>query len=119
MGYDLTTDTRTRRQALLIRWYIVIYDSDCFWVYDPSREIRVTIIRFSFHNRIAPTADTVLDRPMRDFIVVPGCCFRPWDLHPESLITEGACTVKMIHSCCTVRTQKRVAEGGRFVNKTA
>ena len=66
LGYDLTTDMTTpalRRRALLLEWYVVLYDSDCFWVYDPTRVIRVTIIRFNFHSRLVPTSNTVMTGP--------------------------------------------------------
>ena len=50
----------------------------------------------------------ILDRPMREFIKVPDGCFRPWDLHPDTLDTAGTCVVKMLHSCFLERRRKRV-----------
>ena len=52
---------------------------------------------------------------IQNFFVVPDDCYRPWDLHPESLVKNGKCAVTMIHECYTKRARKgrRRVEDGR------
>ena len=93
-------------------WIIIWYDSPKLFVWDQTRQIRVTIRHHNIYNRLTPTADTVLDRPLRGFIVVPDGFWRPSELHPEALKSEGAaCVVKMLQTSFV--TLKRVRDGGR------
>ena len=66
-----------------------------------------------------PTADAVLERPLREYIAVPDGCFNPWDLHPESLKAEGMCAVKMLHSCFLQRKRERATVDGRTTWRTS
>ena len=80
-------------------YYPVMYDSPFWYVWDPTRPIKVTAVRRHLYDRSRPTADEILERPMRHFFVVPDGCYRPWDLHPLSLAKDGRCTVTMIREC--------------------
>ena len=48
------------------------------------------------------------------FCVVPDECYRPWDLHPLSLVKNGKCAVTMLHECYAKRAKGRpIFEDGR------
>lgn len=87
-------------------YHIVVYDSPFWYVWDPTRPIRITLVRKHVYDRSTPTADEILQRPLQNFFVVPDDCYRPWDLHPESLVKNGKCAVTMIHECYTKRSKK-------------
>ena len=56
---------------------------------------------------------------MRHFFVVPDGCYRPWDLHPLSLVRDGRCAVTMLHESFTKRgVKEKVWENGRWTYKT-
>ena len=82
------------------------YDSPIDFVWDPTRPIRITLVRKNVYDRSNPSADDILERPLQNFFVVPDDCYRPWDLHPESLVKTGRCAVTMIHECYTKRARK-------------
>ena len=82
------------------------YDSPIDFVWDPTRPIRITLVRKNVYDRSNPSADDILERPLQNFFVVPDDCYRPWDLHPESLVKTGRCAVTMIHECYTKRAKK-------------
>ena len=87
-------------------YHIVSYDSPIDFVWDPTRPIRITLLRKNVYDRSNPSADDILERPLQNFFVVPDDCYRPWDLHPESLVKTGRCAVTMIHECYTKRARK-------------
>ena len=100
-------------------YHVVVYDSPLLYVWDPTRPIRVTVARRHVYNQSRPTADEILERPLRHFFVVPDGCYRPWDLHPLSLVRDGRCAVTMLHECFTKRTLKeKTWENGRWKFKT-
>ena len=94
-------------------YHVVLFDSPRNYVWDESREIRITRKRENVYDRSNPTTDEILERPLRQFFVVPDGCYRPWDLHPMSLVKNGRCAVTMLHSCFLRRSRKRVEENGR------
>ena len=78
------------------------------------RPIRITLVDRHVYDRNNPTTDDILQRPFRDFFVVPAGCYRPWGLHPLSLVKNGKCAVTMIHECYTKRAKGRPSfEDGR------
>ena len=104
-----------RQQTIIVRdpntgeegeYHIVSYDSPIDFVWDPTRPIRITLVRKNVYDRSNPSADDILERPLQNFFVVPDDCYRPWDLHPESLVKTGRCAVTMIHECYTKRSKK-------------
>ena len=99
-------------------YHVVVYDSPLLYVWDPTRPIRVTTARRHVYNRSRPTADEILERPMRHFFVVPDGCYRPWDLHPHSLVRDGRCAVTMLHECFTKRRCVEKVWDGRWKYKT-
>ena len=101
------------------QYHVVMYDSPFWYVWDPTRPIMVTAERRHLYDRSSPTADEILQRPMRHFFVVPDGCYRPWDLHPGSLERDGRCAVTMLHESFTKRrNQHKVYENGRWKYKT-
>ena len=99
--------------------HIVMYNSPLCNVWDPTRPIRVTAERRHLYDGSRPTAGEILQRPMRHFFVVPDGCYRPWDLHPLSLIRDGRCAVTMLHESFTKRgVKEKVWENGRWKLKT-
>ena len=87
-------------------YHIVLEDSPLWFVWDPTRPIIITLVRKNVYDRSNPSADDILERPLQNFFVVPDDCYRPWDLHPESLVKTGRCAVTMIHECYTKRSKK-------------
>ena len=78
------------------------------------RPIRVTIERRHTYDRSNPSADETLQRPLRNFFDVPDGCYRPWDLHPLSLVKNGRWAVTMLHECFTKQRSKvQFFEDGR------
>ena len=65
-----------------------------------------TLVRKKVYERSDPSADEILERPLQNCLVVPCGCYRPWDLHPGSLVKTGSCAVTMIHECYTQRARK-------------
>ena len=97
-----------------------VSDSPNIYVWDPTRPIRVTAERRHPYDRSLPKADEILQRPMRHFCVVPDGCYRPWDLHPLSLVRDGRCVVTMLHESFAKRgVEERVWENGRWTYKAA
>ncbi len=94
-------------------WHAVVYDSQHWWVYDPERSIRVNRVRENMYDRSSPSTDEFLQRPLRQFFVVPDGCYRPWDLHPRSLVDDSRCAVSMLHTCFLKDKLIRVTENGR------
>ena len=86
-------------------YHIVLEDSPIWYVWDETRPIRIALVKRHVYDRSNPTADDILQRPLRDFFVVPDGCYRPWDLHPLSLVKNGKCAVTMIHECYTTRAK--------------
>jgi len=108
-----------KRQTLSARdggvvsdWRIVLYDSPQYLVHDPSRPPRITRVRENVYDRSTATSDSLLERPLRQFFVIPEGCWRPWDLHPESFVRDGRCAVAMLHSCFMARRRKRERDEG-------
>ena len=94
-------------------YHAVLEDSPKWYVYDPTRPIRVTNVRTHVYDRSNPSSDEILQRPLRNFFVVPDGCYRPWDLHPLSLVKNGRCAVTMLHECFTKQcTKEKVWENG-------
>ena len=79
-------------------WYVILLDSPHWYVYDPERPITINRIRENIYDRSNPSTDDILQRPLRQFFVVPDGCFRPWDLHPRSFVDDNQCAVSMLHS---------------------
>ena len=95
-------------------YHTVIYDSPFWYVWDETRPIRITLVKKHVYDQSNPTADEILQRPLQNFFVVPDDCYRPWDLHPESLVQNGKCAVSMIHECYTKRAKgNKVIDNGR------
>ena len=69
-------------------YHVAHADSPHWYVYDETRPIRVTLVRRHVYDRSNATADDILQRPLRDFFVVPDGCYRPWDLHPLSCVKK-------------------------------
>ena len=100
-------------------YHVVLYDSPHWYVYDPTRPIRVTIERRHIYDRSNPSSDDILQRPLRNFFVVPDGCYRPWDIHPLAMVKNGRCAVTMLHECFTKQcTREKVWENGRWKFKT-
>ena len=78
----------------------------------------LTRAREHIYDRSTPTTDEILDRPLRNFFAIPDGCYRPWDLHPQSLVKNGRCAVTMLHTCFLKRGRKRVHENGRQKQKS-
>ena len=108
-------DTNTRQTD---NYHIVVNDSPIKYVWDETRPIRITRVAENVYDRSNPTADEILERPLRNFFVVPENCYRPWDLHPKSLVKDGACVVTMLFECFVQRRRKRVNDVGRIKCKT-
>ena len=102
-------DSVTREKG---KWKVVLNDSPKKLVHDPSRPILVNRVKKSVYDR-GNVADDVLERPLRNFFVIPEGCWRPWDLHPEATARTGKCVVSMLYSSFTKRNKKRVIENGR------
>ena len=99
-------------------YHIVMYGSPLWYVRAPTRQIRVATERRHLYDRSLPTTDEILQRPMRHFFVVPDGRYRPWDLHPGSLVRDGHCAVTMLHESFTKRcNRQRVWENGRYKYK--
>ena len=99
-------------------YHVVLYDSPMWYVWDETRPIRISREREHTYDRSNPTTDDILQRPLRNFFVIPDGCYRPWDLHPRSLVKNGRCAVTMLHTCFVKRGQKRVHENGRDIRKS-
>ena len=99
-------------------YHVVLYDSPMWYVWDETRPIRISRQREHTYDRSNPTTDDILQRPLRNFFVIPDGCYRPWDLHPRSLVKNGRCAVTMLHTCFVKRGQKRVHENGRDIRKS-
>jgi hypothetical protein len=95
-------------------WHAILWDSPHWWVYDPERPIRINRVRENIYDRSNPSTDDILERPLRKFFVVPDDCYRPWDLHPRSLVDDSMCAVSMLHSCFLSVKRVRVEENGRI-----
>ena len=80
-------------------WHTLLWDSPHWLVYDPTRPIRVNRVRQNMYDRSNPSTDEILQRPLRQFWVVPDNCYRPWDLHPRSFVDDSKCAVSMLHTC--------------------
>ena len=107
---------RRQRHTREGKWKVVLNDSPKKLVHDPSRPILVDRVRKSVYDR-GNVADDVLERPLRNFFVIPEGCWRPWDLHPETTVRSGKCVVSMLHSSFIQRNKKRVIENGRTKHK--
>ena len=95
-------------------YHIVKYDSPCYYVWDPTSPIRITSVRRNIYDRSKPSSDEILQRPLRNFFVIPDGCYRPWDLHPLSLVKSGRCAVTMLHESFTKRgAEVKIWEDGR------
>ena len=110
------TDPSTGEQG---EYHVVLYDSPKWYVYDPTRPVMVTIGRTHVYDRSNPSSDELLERPLRNFFVVPDGCYRPWDIHPLAMVKNGRCAVTMLHECFTKQcTKAKVWENGRWKYKT-
>ena len=110
------TDPSTGEQG---EYHVVLYDSPKWYVYDPTRPVMVTIGRTHVYDRSNPSSDELLERPLRNFFVVPDGCYRPWDIHPLAMVKNGRCAVTMLHECFTKQcTKVKVWENGRWKIKT-
>jgi hypothetical protein len=77
------TDPLTNERG---EYHIVMQDSPLTYVYDETRPIRVTMERRHVYDRSNPSSDEILERPLRDFFVVPDGTYRPWDIHPLAMV---------------------------------
>ena len=94
-------------------WHAVLYDSPHWFVYDPEKPLRVNRVRGNMYDRSAPSADEILERPLRQFFVMPDECYRPWDLHPRSFVDDSKCAVSMLHTCSLREGRTSVTENGQ------
>ena len=92
-------------------WHVVWPDSPCRLVHDHNRPIIINWVRSNVYDQQAPTADTLLQRPMAA-IAVPDGCWRSYDLHPGTFQDTGMCVVHMIHTSFV--TSKMVRVGKTF-----
>ena len=112
----VAVDPSTGKQG---EYHVVLYDSPRWYVYDPTRPIQVTNGRIHVYDRSNPSSDEILQRPLRNFFVVPDGCYRPWDLHPLSLAKNGRCAVTMLHECLTKQCTKEEVWGQTEVENTS
>ena len=92
-----------------VQWHIVGYDSPAWLVHDPSRNIRIIRTMDHVYTQSAPSADTILNRPMAD-IATPEGCWRSYDLHPATFDNTGMCVVHMLHTSFLLSVVKRVGK---------
>ena len=47
-------------------YHLVSYDSPIWFVWDPTRPIRITLVRKNVYDRSNPSADDILERPLQN-----------------------------------------------------
>ena len=49
-------------------YHIVLNDSPPWFVWDPTRPIKITLVRKNVYDRSNPSADDILERPLQNFL---------------------------------------------------
>jgi hypothetical protein len=89
-------------------YYILGYDSDAIFLYDPDVEMEVHERRTNFWDDRPPTTETILERPLRGF-ALPGGMYRPFDMHADTFEEyPHGCAVQMLLKSVTRRSHSVV-----------
>ncbi len=79
-----------------IEYHIIYHDSPFTVVWNEALPLRGNFRRTNFWEAGPPTTETLLNRPLREFVIPDGLQW-PWDLHPATFEKSGRCVIKMLY----------------------